>query len=74
MKYISTLICAWALCACAVENTIQDLTRQVNPFIGTDFTGNSYPGAQVPHGMVQLSPDNGLPGWDRIARPFDKSQ
>ena len=70
MKYISTLICACALCACAVENTTQDLARQVNPFIGTDFTGNSYPGAQVPHGMVQLSPDNGLPGWDRIAGYF----
>ena len=27
----------------------------------------TYPGAQAPHGMVQLSPDNGLPGWDRIA-------
>ena len=70
MKYISTLICACALCACAVENTTQDLARQVNPFIGTDFTGNTYPGAQVPHGMVQLSPDNGLPGWDRIAGYF----
>lgn len=39
----------------------------VNPLIGTDFTGNTYPGAQVPFGMVQLSPDNGLPGWDRIS-------
>ena len=28
----------------------------VNPFIGTDFTGNIYPGAQVPFGMVQLHP------------------
>ncbi|MBR1889941.1 MAG: GH92 family glycosyl hydrolase [Alloprevotella sp.] len=42
----------------------------VNPFIGTDFTGNTYPGAQSPFGMVQLSPDNGLPGWDRIAGYF----
>ena len=25
------------------------------------FTGNTYPGAQAPFGMVQLSPDNGLP-------------
>ena len=47
-----------------------DLTRWVNPFIGTDFTGNTYPGAQAPFGMVQLSPDNGLPGWDRIAGYF----
>lgn len=43
------------------------LAHMVNPFIGTDYTGNTYPGAQVPFGMVQLSPDNGMPGWDRIA-------
>lgn len=45
-------------------------TKYVNPFIGTDFTGNTYPGAQAPFGMVQLSPDNGLPGWDRISGYF----
>ena len=47
-----------------------DYVKYVNPFIGTDFTGNTYPRAQVPFGMVQLSPDNGLPGWDRIAGYF----
>ena len=35
--------------------------------IGTDWMGNTYPGAATPFGMVQLSPDNGIPGWDRIA-------
>lgn len=45
-------------------------TEYVNPFIGTDFTGNTYPGAQALFGMVQLSPDNGLPGWDRISGYF----
>lgn len=45
-------------------------TEYVNPFIGTDFIGNTYPGAQAPFGMVQLSPDNGLPGWDRISGYF----
>ena len=45
-------------------------TEYVNPFIGTDFTVNTYPGAQAPFGMVQLSPDNGLPGWDRISGYF----
>ena len=45
-------------------------SRIVNPLIGTDYTGNTYPGAQTPFGMVQLSPDNGLPGWDRIAGYF----
>lgn len=55
--------------ACKDSNTdaVIDYSALVNPFIGTDFTGNTYPGAQAPFGMVQLSPDNGLPGWDRIA-------
>ena len=47
-----------------------DYTQLVNPFIGTDFTCNTYPGAQAPFGMVQLSPDNGLGGWDRISGYF----
>ncbi|MFI8377294.1 GH92 family glycosyl hydrolase [Leeuwenhoekiella sp. NPDC079379] len=46
------------------------LTHYVNPFIGTDGPGNTYPGATVPYGMVQLSPDIGTPGWDRIAGYF----
>lgn len=57
-------------CKSAQQETTPDYTQYVNPFIGTDFTGNTYPGAQVPFGMVQLSPDNGLPGWDRIAGYF----
>ncbi|MFD4830802.1 GH92 family glycosyl hydrolase [Streptomyces uncialis] len=35
------------------------LTDLVNPFIGTANEGNTYPGAAVPFGMVQLSPDTG---------------
>ena len=41
------------------------LTRYVNPFIGTIFEGNCYPGATLPFGMVQLSPDNGLTEKDK---------
>ena len=41
-----------------------DFTRFVNPFIGTGGHGHTYPGAQVPFGMVQLSPDTRLTGWD----------
>ncbi len=48
-------------------NTAARLTDFVNPFIGTDGPGNTYPGATAPFGMVQLSPDIGIPGWDRIA-------
>ncbi|MEU2852780.1 GH92 family glycosyl hydrolase [Streptomyces syringium] len=35
------------------------LTDLVNPFIGTQNEGNTFPGASVPFGMVQLSPDTG---------------
>ncbi|HSG81694.1 MAG TPA: GH92 family glycosyl hydrolase [Gemmatimonadota bacterium] len=41
-----------------------DLTRHVDPFIGTGAHGHTYPGVQLPFGMVQLSPDNGVNGWD----------
>lgn len=41
----------------------QNLTKYVNPFIGTDFTGHTYPGATTPFGMVQVGPDNGTDGW-----------
>jgi predicted alpha-1,2-mannosidase len=43
------------------------LTRYVDPFIGTGGHGHVYPGATVPFGMVQLSPDQGQSGWDWIA-------
>ena len=36
----------------------------VDPFIGTDYHGHVFPGATLPFGMVQLSPDNGTSGWD----------
>lgn len=42
----------------------RDLTRYVNPFIGTSGHGHTFPGAIVPFGMVQLSPDTRLTGWD----------
>jgi predicted alpha-1,2-mannosidase len=41
-----------------------DFTQYVNPFIGTGGHGHTYPGASLPFGMVQLSPDTRLTGWD----------
>ena len=70
---VSALVALLALAACTSKQASQtstDYTQLVNPFIGTDFTGNTYPGAQAPFGMVQLSPDNGLAGWDRISGYF----
>lgn len=40
------------------------LLRYVDPFIGTDAHGHTFPGATAPFGMVQLSPDTRLEGWD----------
>ncbi|WP_322932835.1 GH92 family glycosyl hydrolase [Bacteroides sp. CG01] len=64
------LVLILTACTSSQEKASTDYTQYVNPFIGTDFTGNTYPGAQAPFGMVQLSPDNGLPGWDRISGYF----
>ena len=36
----------------------------VNPFIGTDAHGHTHPGSLLPFGMVRLSPDTGIEGWD----------
>ncbi|GAA3768150.1 GH92 family glycosyl hydrolase [Terriglobus aquaticus] len=41
-----------------------DLTKYVNLFCGTGGHGHTYPGATVPFGAVQLSPDTGNHGWD----------
>ncbi|WP_046745439.1 GH92 family glycosyl hydrolase [Kordia zhangzhouensis] len=40
------------------------LINYVNPFIGTGGHGHTYPGATMPFGMMQLSPDTRLDGWD----------
>lgn len=42
----------------------RNLAEWVNPFIGTGGHGHTYPGATTPFGMVQLSPDTRLDGWD----------
>lgn len=42
----------------------QNLAQYVNPFIGTGGHGHTYPGATSPFGLVQVSPDTRLDGWD----------
>jgi predicted alpha-1,2-mannosidase len=43
----------------------QNFHKYVNPMIGTGGHGHTYPGATVPFGMVQLSPDTRIDGsWD----------
>ena len=51
------------------DETVEEIryTQYVDPFIGTAAHGHTYPGATVPFGMVQLSPDNGTHGWDWVS-------
>ncbi len=47
----------------AISAQTADFTRFVDPFIGTDGTGHTFPGATAPFGMVQPSPDTNYFGW-----------
>ena len=47
-----------------VHAQLTDFTKLVNPFMGTGDHGHTYPGAVLPHGMVQLSPDTRMENWD----------
>lgn len=58
------VIVATVIIAMPILSIAQTLTKYVDPFIGTGAHGHTYPGATVPFGMVQLSPDNGTQGWD----------
>jgi len=46
------------------QHTQSFATNYVDPFIGTGGHGHTYPGATVPFGMLQVSPDNGISSWD----------
>src|SRR5580698_4436122 len=48
----------------ATDGAEEDLTQYVNLRVGTGGHGHTYPGATVPFGAVQLSPDTFNSGWD----------
>jgi predicted alpha-1,2-mannosidase len=48
----------------SAQETMKDYTRYVNPLVGTGGHGHTFPGATVPFGMVQLSPDTRTDDWD----------
>ena len=61
MKRAFIILLAVVLFAACGEKT---LTSYVNPFVGTDSHGHTFPGAIVPFGQIQPSPDTRLEGWD----------
>lgn len=56
-----------SLLAVAVCGQPERLTDYVNPFVGTDGYGNVYPGAQLPFGGIQISPDTDARFYDAAA-------
>lgn len=61
--YMNKLFFAFIIFPFAVSAQ-KDYTRFVNPFIGTGGHGHTYPGASMPFGMIQLSPDTRMADWD----------
>ncbi|MBJ6368797.1 GH92 family glycosyl hydrolase [Snuella sedimenti] len=62
------VICTIAI-GCKTEKNDEPIIKDnllgyVDPFIGTGFHGHTFPGPVRPHGMLQLSPDTKLNGWD----------
>lgn len=50
-----------------LSSQVKEPADHVNPFLGTDFFGHTYPGAALPFAMVHLSPDTGTEGWKHCA-------
>jgi predicted alpha-1,2-mannosidase len=65
MKHAYLLLSTLFVTACTQPD--RQPVDYVDPFIGTGFHGHTYPGATVPHGAVQLSPDTRKGNWDACA-------
>jgi predicted alpha-1,2-mannosidase len=64
MRYSVIPLILMVLLSTAIQAAKQPVGDLVDPFIGTGGHGHTYPGASLPFGMVQLSPDTRLTGWD----------
>jgi predicted alpha-1,2-mannosidase len=64
MNKVLALLFSVLLFSTAPAQTPKDYTQYVNPFIGTGGHGHTFPGATLPFGFVQLSPDTRMDDWD----------
>ncbi|MDB5128103.1 GH92 family glycosyl hydrolase [Mucilaginibacter sp.] len=64
MKKIFSALLICAGLHAAAQNTHENLVQYVKPIIGTQRMGHTYPGATVPFGMVQLSPETDTAGYE----------
>lgn len=64
-RIVLTLIAFLIFSSCGVgNNSTKDYSQYVDPMIGTNWHGHTFPGATLPFGMVQLSPDTRVGTWD----------
>ena len=66
-KILFVLSAIIGILSCQKGEDEQQFVRYVDPFIGTGGHGHVFPGATTPFGMVQLSPVNGVSGWDWVS-------
>ena len=59
-----TVLAAISFESCQRASASTDYASYVDPFIGTGGHGHTFPGAVVPNGMIQPSPDTRIDGWD----------
>ena len=71
--YMLLLASGLGLFSCAQKEYPKEYTDEVNVFIGTGGHGHTCPGPTLPQGMVQLSPDTRLIGWDACSGDDDSS-
>ena len=67
MKRLFLPLLLLCLAACTQQpqaDYVTDAAQYVDPFIGTGGHGHTFPGATVPFGMVQFSPDTRMNDWD----------
>jgi predicted alpha-1,2-mannosidase len=64
MRYLSIALSLILFISGPLQAERRKIAERVDPFIGTGAHGHTYPGAALPFGMVQLSPDTRLTGWD----------
>ena len=67
MKKLFLPLILLAFAACTEQpkaEYVTDPAHYVDPFIGTGGHGHTFPGATVPFGMVQFSPDTRMNDWD----------
>ncbi|MBC7401293.1 MAG: glycoside hydrolase family 92 protein [Mucilaginibacter sp.] len=68
MKRIFTILFACVAFAASAQRSTEKLLQYVKPIVGTQRMGHTFPGATVPFGMVQLSPETDTASYEKDGR------